>query len=58
QKTRNNNFPFSSHDNRHSLENVGEYFDLGMGRRKVKPERLQQNPQNYFLWAPESVPSS
>ncbi|NWX42891.1 TEX36 protein, partial [Steatornis caripensis] len=58
QKAVNNNFPFSSHDNRHCLQNVGEYFDLGMGRRKVEPERRQQNSQNFFLWAHESVPSS
>uniref|UniRef100_A0A8C4J7L8 Testis expressed 36 n=1 Tax=Dromaius novaehollandiae TaxID=8790 RepID=A0A8C4J7L8_DRONO len=28
QKAVNNNFPFSSHDNRHCLQNVGEYFDF------------------------------
>uniref|UniRef100_A0A8D0ENW4 Domain of unknown function with conserved HDNR motif domain-containing protein n=1 Tax=Strix occidentalis caurina TaxID=311401 RepID=A0A8D0ENW4_STROC len=53
----NNNFPFSCHDNRQCLQNVGEYFDFGMGRRKVEPERRQQNSQNFFLWAHESVPS-
>ncbi|XP_009959787.1 PREDICTED: testis-expressed sequence 36 protein, partial [Leptosomus discolor] len=58
QRAVNTNFPFSSHDNRHCLQNVGEYFDLGMGRRKVEPERRQQNSQNFFLWAHESVPSS
>ncbi|XP_071605761.1 testis-expressed protein 36 [Heliangelus exortis] len=58
QKAVNNNFPFSSHDNRHSLRNVGEYFDSGMGRRKVDPERQQQNSQNFLLWAHESAPSS
>ncbi|XP_029887367.1 testis-expressed protein 36 [Aquila chrysaetos chrysaetos] len=58
QRAVNNNFPFSSHDNRHCLQNVGEYFDFGMGRRKVEPERRQQNSQNFFLWAHESVPSS
>ncbi|XP_009474044.1 PREDICTED: testis-expressed sequence 36 protein [Nipponia nippon] len=58
QRAVNNNFPFSSHDNRHCLQNVGEYFDFGMGRRKVKPERRQQNSRNFFLWAHESVPSN
>ncbi|XP_075280249.1 testis-expressed protein 36 [Opisthocomus hoazin] len=58
QRAVNNNFPFSSHDNRHCLQNVGEYFDFGMGRKKVEPERWQQNSQNFFLWAQESVPSS
>ncbi|KAM6265805.1 testis-expressed protein 36 isoform 1-T1 [Porphyrio hochstetteri] len=57
QRAVNNNFPFSSHDNRHCLQNVGEYFDFGMGRRKVEPERRQQNSQNFFLWAQESVSS-
>uniref|UniRef100_A0A8C0BRF2 Domain of unknown function with conserved HDNR motif domain-containing protein n=1 Tax=Buteo japonicus TaxID=224669 RepID=A0A8C0BRF2_9AVES len=28
QRAVNNNFPFSSHDNRHCLQNVGEYFDF------------------------------
>ncbi|KAM7103021.1 testis-expressed protein 36 isoform 2-T4 [Ciconia maguari] len=31
--------------------------EQGMGRRKVEPERRQQNSQNFFLWAHESVPS-
>ncbi|XP_010156979.1 PREDICTED: testis-expressed sequence 36 protein, partial [Eurypyga helias] len=53
-----NNFPFSSHDNRHSLQNVGEYFDFSMGRRKVAPGKRQHNSQNFFLWAHESVPSN
>ncbi|KFP63133.1 Testis-expressed sequence 36 protein, partial [Cariama cristata] len=58
QRAADNNFPFSSHDNRCCLQNVGQYFDLGMGRRKVEPERRQQNSQNFFLWVHESVPSS
>ncbi|XP_033917255.1 testis-expressed protein 36 [Melopsittacus undulatus] len=52
-----NNFPFSFHDNKHCLQNVGEYFDFGLGRRKVEPERRQQNSQNFFQWAHEPVPS-
>ncbi|XP_009561785.2 testis-expressed protein 36 [Cuculus canorus] len=58
QSAANNNFPFSAHDNRHSLQNTGEYFDFGLGRKKVEPERRQQNSQNFFLWAPEPVSSS
>ncbi|XP_067995376.1 testis-expressed protein 36 [Melanerpes formicivorus] len=58
QRAVNNNFPFSSHDNRHCLHNFGEYFDLGMGQRKAEPERRQQNSQNFQLWAHEAVPSS
>ncbi|XP_008940569.1 PREDICTED: testis-expressed sequence 36 protein, partial [Merops nubicus] len=53
-----NNFPFSSHDNKHCLQNVAEYFDLGMGRRKVEPERRQHNSQNFCLWAHTPIPSS
>ncbi|XP_006026650.2 testis-expressed protein 36 [Alligator sinensis] len=53
-----NNFPFSSHDNKHCLQNRGEYFDFGLGRKKVKPERSQQKSENFFLWAHESIPSS
>ncbi|XP_028943212.1 testis-expressed protein 36 [Antrostomus carolinensis] len=58
QRAVNDNFPFSSHDNRHCLQNVGEYFDFGMGRRKVEPERRQHNSHDFCLWAHESVPSS
>ncbi|XP_069720249.1 testis-expressed protein 36 [Phaenicophaeus curvirostris] len=58
QSAANNNFPFSAHDNRHSLQNTGEYFDFGLGRKKVEPERWQQNSQNFFLWAHEPVSSS
>ncbi|XP_064001647.1 testis-expressed protein 36 [Pogoniulus pusillus] len=58
QRAVNNNFPFSSHDNRHCLRNFGEYFDSGMGRRKVKPERQQQSSQNFQLQAHGAVPSS
>ncbi|XP_062491227.1 testis-expressed protein 36 isoform X1 [Pezoporus occidentalis] len=52
-----NNFPFSFHDNKHCLRNVGEYFDFGLGRRKVEPERRQQNSQNFLQWAHKPVPS-
>ncbi|KAM9010766.1 testis-expressed protein 36 isoform 3-T3 [Ara ararauna] len=31
--------------------------EQGLGRRKVEPERRQQNSQNFFLWAHEPVPS-
>uniref|UniRef100_A0A8C8R4K0 Testis expressed 36 n=1 Tax=Pelusios castaneus TaxID=367368 RepID=A0A8C8R4K0_9SAUR len=58
QKAVKNDFPFSAHDNRHCLENVGEYFDFGLGRKKVEPERRQQNSQNFCLWAHEYIPRS
>nr|XP_009668862.1 PREDICTED: testis-expressed sequence 36 protein [Struthio camelus australis] len=32
--------------------------ERGFGRKKVEPERRQQNSQNFCLWAHESVPSS
>ncbi|XP_021254158.1 testis-expressed protein 36 [Numida meleagris] len=58
QRKVNNNFPFSSHDNTHFLQNVGEDFNFGMGRRKVEPQRGQQNHKNHFQWASESAPRS
>ncbi|KAM9134291.1 LOW QUALITY PROTEIN: testis-expressed protein 36 [Pangshura tecta] len=58
QKAVKNHFPFSAHDNRHCLQNVGEYFDFSLGRKKVEPERRQQNSQNFCLWAHEYIPSS
>ncbi|XP_053890265.1 testis-expressed protein 36 isoform X2 [Malaclemys terrapin pileata] len=58
QKAVKNHFPFSTHDNRHCLQNVGEYFDFSLGRKKVEPERRQQNSQNFCLWAHEYIPNS
>ncbi|XP_037760994.1 testis-expressed protein 36 isoform X1 [Chelonia mydas] len=58
QKAVKNHFPFSTHDNRNCLQNVGEYFDFNVGRKKVEPERRQQNSQNFCLWAHEYIPSS
>ncbi|KAF2975102.1 hypothetical protein EK904_004157 [Melospiza melodia maxima] len=51
QKAGNNNFPFSSHDNRHDICNAVEYFDLGMGVRKLDPEKQRQNSHNFFEWS-------
>ncbi|XP_005528923.1 PREDICTED: testis-expressed sequence 36 protein [Pseudopodoces humilis] len=51
QEAGNNNFPFSSHDNRHDICNAAEYFDLGMGLRKLDPEKQKQNSHNFFEWA-------
>ncbi|RMC11265.1 hypothetical protein DUI87_11383 [Hirundo rustica rustica] len=50
-KAGNNHFPFSSHDNRHEICNAVEYFDLGMGVRKLDPERQKQNSHNFLEWA-------
>ncbi|XP_027511133.1 testis-expressed protein 36 [Corapipo altera] len=57
-KAGNKNFPFSSHDNKHSLCNAAEYFDLGMGLKKLDPEKQQGSSTNFFEWAHESIPSS
>ncbi|KAF4787773.1 testis expressed 36 [Turdus rufiventris] len=51
QEAGNNNFPFSSHDNRHDICNAAEYFDLGMGLRKQDPEKQKKNSHNFFEWA-------
>ncbi|XP_025026211.1 testis-expressed protein 36 [Python bivittatus] len=52
-----NTFPFSIHDNRHSLVNVGEYLDSGLGLRKFQ-EKCQHYSQNYCFLAHEPIPSS
>ncbi|KAK1333377.1 hypothetical protein QTO34_005760 [Cnephaeus nilssonii] len=52
-----NNFPFSVHDNRHSLRNSGLYADSALGRRKVAPEKRQHVSRNFNLWACDYVPS-
>ncbi|XP_036295234.1 testis-expressed protein 36 [Pipistrellus kuhlii] len=52
-----NNFPFSMHDNRHSLRSSGLYADSALGRRKVAPEKRQHVSRNFNLWACDYVPS-
>ncbi|XP_024411550.1 testis-expressed protein 36 [Desmodus rotundus] len=52
-----NSFPFSVHDNRHSLQNSGFYLDSGLGRRKISPEKRQHASRNFNLWACDYVPS-
>ncbi|XP_066180527.1 testis-expressed protein 36 [Sylvia atricapilla] len=51
EKAGNNHFPFSSHDNRHDICNAVEYFDLGMGVRKLDPEKRKQDSHNFLEWA-------
>ncbi|XP_077203976.1 testis-expressed protein 36 [Paroedura picta] len=53
-----NTFPFSIHDNRHCLLNVGEYLDSGLGLRKFQRETCQHYAQNFSLLAHEPVLSS
>lgn len=50
-------FPFSVHDNRHSFENSGYYFDAGLGRKKISPEKRQHLSRNFNLWAGDFIPS-
>ncbi|XP_012368900.1 testis-expressed protein 36 isoform X1 [Octodon degus] len=52
-----NNFPFSVHDNRHTLENSGCYLDSGLGRKKISPEKGQHVSRNFNLWACDFIPS-
>ncbi|XP_028916995.1 testis-expressed protein 36 isoform X2 [Ornithorhynchus anatinus] len=55
QPETNPSFPFSAHDNKHSLQDSGEYFDSGLGRRKVTPVRRQHNSNSSRFWKDESV---
>nr|XP_012998750.1 testis-expressed protein 36 [Cavia porcellus] len=52
-----NNFPFSGHDNRHSLENFGCHLASGLGRKKISPEKGQHVSRNFNLWACDFIPS-
>uniref|UniRef100_A0A452I8S8 Domain of unknown function with conserved HDNR motif domain-containing protein n=1 Tax=Gopherus agassizii TaxID=38772 RepID=A0A452I8S8_9SAUR len=44
QKAVKNHFPFSTHDNRHCLQNVGEYFDFVMKLDPWDPPPNTQEP--------------
>ncbi|XP_005063420.3 testis-expressed protein 36 isoform X1 [Mesocricetus auratus] len=50
-------FPFSVHDNRYSFENSGYYFDSGLGRKKISPDKRQHLSRNFNLWACDYIPS-
>ncbi|XP_021077727.1 testis-expressed protein 36 [Mus pahari] len=52
------NFPFSAHDNRHSFQNSGYYFDSGLGRKKFTPDQKQHISRNFNLWACDYIPSN
>ncbi|MEE6486356.1 hypothetical protein FKM82_014581 [Ascaphus truei] len=56
QKGVQNGFPFSSHDNKHVLQGVGEYFDLGLGRKKTLKEKRRNNSQNFNVWCHGTPP--
>ncbi|XP_033005331.1 testis-expressed protein 36 [Lacerta agilis] len=51
-------FPFSIHDNRHCLLNVGEYLDSGLGLRKFQREACQHHSESYLFLAHEPIPST
>ncbi|XP_060097423.1 testis-expressed protein 36 [Heteronotia binoei] len=53
-----NTFPFSVHDNRHCLLNVGEYLDSGLGLRKFQQETCQHYSQNFSFLAHEPILSN
>ncbi|XP_008844224.1 testis-expressed protein 36 [Nannospalax galili] len=53
----NNSFPFSLHDNRHSFENSGHFFDAGLGCKKISPDKRQHASRNFNLWACDYIPS-
>ncbi|XP_029465913.1 testis-expressed protein 36 [Rhinatrema bivittatum] len=58
QKALNMEFPFSQHDNRHALQDKGEYFDTGLGRKKPAKEKNQRNSLNFNLWCHERPPEA
>lgn len=42
-------FSFSTHDNRHTFQDQGEYFGKGLGRRTF-PDRCQHYSNNLITW--------
>ena len=42
-------FRFSGHDHKNSLQNVGEYFDCGLGKSKML-EKRQHYSNNLISW--------
>ncbi|XP_051002968.1 testis-expressed protein 36 [Acomys russatus] len=57
KQAENKNFPFSAHDNRHSFEDCGYFFDSGLGRKKALPDKGQHTSRNFNLWACDFIPS-
>ncbi|CAH2322300.1 Hypothetical predicted protein [Pelobates cultripes] len=52
-----NGYPFSAHDNRHLIQGVGEYFDIGLGHKKTSIGKRQDQSQNFCRDAATSVTS-
>ncbi|XP_075072078.1 testis-expressed protein 36 [Mixophyes fleayi] len=42
-------YPFSSHDNRHVIQSMGEYLNSDLGRKKAPIEQRQHTSQNLNL---------
>lgn len=58
QKNTKPDFPFSSHDNRNTMQTSVEYFDAGLGRKKVEKDKGQQVSQNFILWSHDTPPKA
>ncbi|XP_069098556.1 testis-expressed protein 36 [Pleurodeles waltl] len=58
QKNTKPEFPFSSHDNRHAMQTSVEYFDAGLGRKKVEKDKGQHVSQNFVLWSHGTPPKA
>lgn len=50
-------FAFSTHDNRHTFQDQGEYFGNGLGRRTF-PDRCQHYSNNLITWETNNDPRS
>ncbi|KAG8435483.1 hypothetical protein GDO86_013424 [Hymenochirus boettgeri] len=51
-------YPFSFHDNRHSVKGAGEYFINGYGRKKISSARRQHSSQNFNFYCHEPPPKA
>ncbi|XP_069468306.1 testis-expressed protein 36 isoform X1 [Ambystoma mexicanum] len=58
QKDLKTDFPFSFHDNRHSIQDSAEYFDGGVGRKKADKGKGGQASQNFVQWAHDVPPKA
>ncbi|KAE8590336.1 hypothetical protein XENTR_v10018023 [Xenopus tropicalis] len=51
-------YPFSSHDNRHSLQSSAEYFDYGFGRKKISSTKDQHSSRDFNLYCHDPPPKA
>jgi hypothetical protein len=47
---------FSRHNNRHLLQNFGEYFDLGFGKQKVNSPKNHHVSEDSIKWTHSETP--